>query len=362
MTAFANDDDDVEVQLRAPMDEPLPSKSGLPGSSELARRLAETRTELAEAALVLLCCVLFAFDTLPGLMDSQRAVLTLLDYGSCVSFAVLYCLRWYAASLSPRHVLKPLELVDLVSFLPMLLNPFSTDPEEAYGSGLQVLRLLRVLRLQRFVVDEESFRKLQQALSLAPPDEHVARAGASSGRRGLSLRTGLRVARVVSSVLTLLFVSTGLVYEAEYRDNPAMPTFFDALYFGLTTLTTVGYGDITPVTLAGRLVVCGSIVAGVAIVPVQLAELGEALLAPTGDSWLEEAQKTTPHIREAPSREAPSREGSRPPTTLTREAPPPSSPGLLSIDLAQRCHACGETTHISASSYCRCCGAALDEE
>ena len=60
--------------------------------------------------------------------------------------------------------------------------------------------------------------------------------------------------------------------------NPDLPDYFTALYFGLTTLTTVGFGDITPVTFEGRLVVSVSILAGIAIIPVQLSSLAEALL------------------------------------------------------------------------------------
>jgi hypothetical protein len=91
----------------------------------------------------------------------------------------------------------------------------------------------------------------------------------------------LDVARVISSITTLLFVASGLMYEAEKTANPQFSDFFAALYFGLTTLTTVGFGDIVPVTPAGRIVVGLSILFGIAIVPVQLAELANALMQDT---------------------------------------------------------------------------------
>lgn len=49
-------------------------------------------------------------------------------------------------------------------------------------------------------------------------------------------------------------------------------------YFGLTTLTTVGFGDITPITAQGRLVVAASILAGAAVFPIQLSKLAEAFM------------------------------------------------------------------------------------
>ena len=51
-----------------------------------------------------------------------------------------------------------------------------------------------------------------------------------------------------------------------------------ALYFGLTTLTTVGFGDITPITPLGRTVVSFSILFGITIIPVQLSSLASALI------------------------------------------------------------------------------------
>jgi hypothetical protein len=88
----------------------------------------------------------------------------------------------------------------------------------------------------------------------------------------------LQLARVAVSIFTLVSVSTGLIYAAEHEVNPCIPDYFTALYFGLTTLTTVGFGDISPVTSQGRLVVCATILAGVAIVPAQAASLAEAYL------------------------------------------------------------------------------------
>ena len=54
--------------------------------------------------------------------------------------------------------------------------------------------------------------------------------------------------------------------------------YLTALYFGLTTLTTVGFGDIAPVTPLGRAVVCFSILFGVTIIPVQLSSLASAIV------------------------------------------------------------------------------------
>ena len=81
--------------------------------------------------------------------------------------------------------------------------------------------------------------------------------------------------------LTCSTQASGLIYAAESGSNTQISDFFDALYFGLTTLTTVGFGDITPVTPVGRLIVSASTVVGIALVPLQLTGLAETLLKET---------------------------------------------------------------------------------
>ena len=133
----------------------------------------------------------------------------------------------------------------------------------ANSPGLQNLLLLRILRLQRVLSDIDTFSRFEMALGLPPESVRPFQ---------------LQLARILLSLFTLLSVSSGLIYTTEHGVNPEIPDYFSALYFGLTTLTTVGFGDITPVTPQGRLVVCASILAGVAVIPAQAASLLDAIL------------------------------------------------------------------------------------
>ncbi len=88
----------------------------------------------------------------------------------------------------------------------------------------------------------------------------------------------LQLASIALSVFTLMSMSTSTIYAAKHKVNPQIPDYFTALYFGLTTLTTVGFGDILPLMSQGRLVVCATILVEVAIILAQATTLAEAYL------------------------------------------------------------------------------------
>ena len=260
--------------------------------------LAQPIIEVNLAILVLLSSLVVALETLPNLPPSFNTYLVLIEDFVCGIFAVEYLARWYLSKFSLKHLFQPLVIIDLIAISPLILqtlsmlgltavdygaaagkyprcvlvnlyvNPINTylhptNTNHSIGGVLVNLRLFRILRLQRALTDYETFKNFEIALGLSPSDAKPYQ---------------LQLARVVSSIFTLLSVASGLIYTAEHTVNPQIPDYFTAFYFGLTTLTTVGFGDITPVTAYGRIIVCGSILFGVAIIPAQAAALAEALL------------------------------------------------------------------------------------
>eukprot|EP00546_Thalassionema_frauenfeldii_P006691 CAMPEP_0178915290 /NCGR_PEP_ID=MMETSP0786-20121207/11940_1 /TAXON_ID=186022 /ORGANISM="Thalassionema frauenfeldii, Strain CCMP 1798" /LENGTH=267 /DNA_ID=CAMNT_0020588375 /DNA_START=670 /DNA_END=1473 /DNA_ORIENTATION=- len=181
-----------------------------------------------------------------------------------------YVLRWYCNDLKIRHLFKPLVIVDFLSILPLAIKigfyslPFGSKILE--DNLLVNLRLLRLLRFQRFLVDVETFERFQSATGI-------------QFFTGSSVRRyHLQLARVIISIFTVQTVSAGLIYAAERVVNPALRDFPSAMYFVLTTVTTVGFGDITPVTAVGRMIVSATILVGAVIIPLQVTQFVEALL------------------------------------------------------------------------------------
>ena len=75
-----------------------------------------------------------------------------------------------------------------------------------------------------------------------------------------------RLGRVAAVALGVVFVGAALAYYAEHPTNPEFATFGDALWWGIVTLTTVGYGDIVPKTPAGRWAGVMIMLTGIAVV------------------------------------------------------------------------------------------------
>ena len=184
----------------------------------------------------------------------------------------------------------------------------------------------------------------------------------------------LQLARVLLSLFTLLSVASGLIYTCEHEVNAEIPDYFAALYFGLTTLTTVGFGDIAPVTPQGRLTVCVSILAGVAVIPAQATKLVDAVVA-----FQQEQKEGGPRVtvragsaarnaiasqissvqlREASERNERTVVVTKSSSNSVAEKLEPSE-GPFEGWLGRRCLECEATDHREDASYCWSCGSKL---
>jgi len=313
---------EIEVEIE------VPSPFGtLPGSRAIAREFTKPSTVILEVFMLTAACALYAIQTLQ-LDPTSVAVLSLLEDVVSVAFIVEYFLRWYSRNLRPSYLLKFEMLVDLAAFLPFLLAlaGFGRD-----SFTLQFLRLLRILRLQRFLRNRLSFSRLVG----------MANAGAVNPFE-------LQLARTVTSISTLVFISSGLIYNAEHAVNPAFPNFFATLYFGLVTLTTVGYGDMVPTTIEGRFVVCLSILVGVATVPVELSKLAGAFM----DDFSAGSDNSTDMLRSMKVQ------------LDQQQAQIDAIAGNLGLPgpgtrPPRSCSSCGAAGHRGDAGFCFRCGAAL---
>ena len=196
--------------------------------------------------LNLAACALFVIasnykDDLPVFWSSVDVVIVSL-------FSFEYILRVWSAEKRSAYIFSFYGLIDLISILPSLI----TLSELRFLRGLKVLRIMRFLRF----LETESFFF------------------------GKLSKLQLQAARTVLTVFTILFVSSGFIlYFESYDSNHLIKTFGDAFYFCVVTLSTVGFGDMTPVTLGGRWATVVMILGGAIMVPYQAGKLVKVLLS-----------------------------------------------------------------------------------
>lgn len=224
--------------LKARVHRLLESDPGEPGARWVDRVLV---------VLILLNVVAVVMETVGDNAARYGRVFVTFEWVSLAVFGGEYLLRLWSATEDPRYappvlgrlrwMATPWALVDLVAILPAVGALAGLRGQDL--RFVRVLRLLRLLKLGRYT---ESFRVLARVLQ--------------------SKKEELVMAFFI--VLVALVVSSSFMYYAE-RD--AQPDVFSsipaAMWWSIVTLTTIGYGDVVPVTDAGKLVGAASAVMGI---------------------------------------------------------------------------------------------------
>ena len=191
--------------------------------------------------------VVIVLSMVPLVFKQTTPLLTGLDRATVAVFMVDYLLRWSTADYKfqkpgllsfLRYPFSLMALIDLLSILPYLT---------VLNAGFKVLRLLRLMRALRV------FRVLR-----------VVRYSKSLKIIGNVLKGSRESLLAVGSLaVAYILISALVIFNAE---PDSFDDFFEAIYWATVLLTTVGYGDIYPVTTAGRLVAMASSIFGIAIV------------------------------------------------------------------------------------------------
>ena len=189
----------------------------------------------------MLSLVSFSLETLPNLEPGYRTVLRGIEIVTVILFTIEYILRIVVAQNRIRFLFSFYGIIDLLAIVPFYL---------AVGIDLRsvrVFRLFRLIRILKIVRFNRAIRRFSKAFQTIKSELFL----------------------FLTSTAFLLYISAVGIY---YFENSAQPdkfaSVFHSLWWATTTLTTVGYGDVYPITVGGRIFTFLVLMIGLGIVAV----------------------------------------------------------------------------------------------
>ncbi len=239
-------------------------------------------------AIILMSVAVVVVDSVQGVDPSYRTVFAWMEWLFTAAFTLEYVARLLCVRHPWRYAFSFYGVIDLLALLPTYVALLV--PETHALIDVRVLRLLRVFRIFKLTAYVSEYQSLGRALN--------------ASRR--------KILVFLSAVLMIVLVMGTLMYVVEGPGNgfTSIPT---SVYWAITTMTTVGFGDITPKTDLGRLISSAMMLLG-----------WGTLAVPTG--------------------------------IVTAEM---TARRLASVPTTRTCHECLTEGHLPEANYCLHCGAQL---
>lgn len=233
-------------------------------------------------------------DSMTRISDVLHMPLIILEYVLTFSFTIEYILRIYCTKHPVKYVISFFGIVDALSIFPFYLAILFPGL-----SSLATIRILRVLRIFRIL-------NMRQFMSEAYAMLEVLK------------KSFRKILIFMMFVFMVAIILGSLMYSVEGAGNDKLSSIPKGIYWAIVTITTVGYGDITPTTNVGQVIAGIVMILGYSIIAVPTGIIGGEIMSAS-------QQK----------------------------------PGSRSNRHRKKCARCGATTNDPTSSYCKFCGTRL---
>jgi len=180
--------------------------------------------------LILLSVLVVALESVEALRVFYYQFFITIEWILTGLFTIEYCFRIYTVNQPKKYVFYFFGIIDLLAILPAYLSLFIVGTQALTTIRiLRLLRIFRILKLTRYTVESIS---LMDAI----------------------VRSRRKILIFVSSVFLLTVVFGSIMYVVEGNSNSGFDSIPRGIYWAIVTLTTVGYGDIAPVSSLGQMI------------------------------------------------------------------------------------------------------------
>lgn len=216
-------------------------------------------------AFIVLSIIAMSLETLPGISQSTIQVFNSIELLIVGVFTAEYILRVWSAEKPFKYIFSFLGIVDLIAIVPFWL---------ATGinlQGLRAFRLVRMIRVLKILRYMSALKRLERAIRLVQEE--------------------LIVFGVLAAII--IFVTSVGIYQFEHTAQPeAFPSIPHSVWFSIVSLTAVGYGDVTPITVGGKIFTSLILIIGLAIVAIPTALIVSGLTkVKLEQQWKKELKK-----------------------------------------------------------------------
>ena len=203
--------------------------------------------DMSSRAYDIMVTVAVVVGLIPLTMKGDNVYTKLIDITTSFIFLGDYLARFWTSDYKMgfksyksylAYVITPLAIFDMLSIIPIV---YLISPGSAKFAMFKFFRLFRIFRVMKLVRYSKTMRTI----------ENVIR------------RVRNELAAVLVLILAYIFVSGMLIFQLE---PDLFSSFFDAIYWATISITTIGYGDISPVTPMGRFITMLSALVGVAVI------------------------------------------------------------------------------------------------
>ena len=192
--------------------------------------------------VILISILLVMLESVESIGSQYASLLNISEWVITILFTLEYIARIISVKKPKAYIFSFYGIIDLLSTIPKYLSLFILGSHSLIAlRALRLLRVFRILKLTRFIGESANFGKALK-------------------------RSRAKIAVFISFVIVLCIILGTIMYLIESDQDSGFTSIPRSVYWAIVTLTTVGYGDIAPITALGQLIASLIMILGYGII------------------------------------------------------------------------------------------------